>query len=131
MSHIGFFRFLEALGKGCPICQIIREDTINSMDALLYEHVNDPVIRKQLRTRWLCNRHAWQLRSRGDAFGQSIIYEDLLENLVSLVEKAGKKDRKKGLNRSWEVQRLGECCMFCIKEKETEERLISDHPAHR
>jgi hypothetical protein len=125
MSDIGFFRLLEALSNGCPICQIIREGIINSMDAILYEHVNDPVIRKQLRTGWLCNRHAWELRSRGDAFGQSIIYEDLLTNLIGYIDEAGKRETRKGFKGPWGLREPGERCMFCISEKEIEERFIS------
>jgi hypothetical protein len=81
MAHLGHFRLFEAFEKGCPICQIIREDTLRSMDSLLYEHVNDPVMRRDLREKWLCNRHAWQFRAQGDAFGQSILYRDILEKL--------------------------------------------------
>lgn len=125
MSDIGFFRLLEALSKGCPICQVIKEDIIDSMDAILYEHVTDPLIREQLRTGWMCNRHAWELRSRGDAFGQSIIYEDLLTNFINYIDETGKKEIRKGFKGLWELKKPAERCMFCISEKEIEDRFIS------
>jgi hypothetical protein len=125
MSHIGFFRFFEAFGKGCPMCQIIKEDTVNAMDALLYEHVNDPVMRKQLRVKWLCNRHAWQLRAQGDAFGQSIIYKDLLEKLVGTIENVSGIPAKKKIPKLSEIDIHRKRCLFCDQEIQTEQRLIS------
>lgn len=65
---------------GCPVCRCLEVDARRYLDALLYERVNDPDLRKRLYDSWgFCSWHTWMLRETSvPAFGSSIIYDDLL-----------------------------------------------------
>lgn len=81
-KFIGFYDVVEALGKpGCAICRRVHDSARSAIDSLLYESVTDPIIRDELRaTKGFCNLHARLALANGDAFGLSIIYEDLVAN---------------------------------------------------
>ena len=70
MKHTTYFNLLDALKEdGCPICAIIKKAIHKSMDDFLYEQVNDPAIRKQIKESFgFCNRHAWQFQKLGNGF---------------------------------------------------------------
>ena len=83
-KFIGFFRLVDACAEpGCPVCRCLVADARQYLNALLYEHVNDPDTRRRLRASWgFCGWHTWMLREVADpAFGSAIIYEDLLRVL--------------------------------------------------
>ncbi|HEV8584916.1 MAG TPA: DUF6062 family protein [Methylomirabilota bacterium] len=80
-KSIGYVRLVEACEKpGCPVCRCLVDDGRRQLDALLYEQVNDPDVRRRLRAAWgLCNWHTWTLQALGGAVtGSAILYADLI-----------------------------------------------------
>lgn len=77
---------------GCPLCRLQREAEKRYLDNLLWENVNDPATREQWAAGLgFCPRHAWQLqrleaRRYGDGLGNAILYEDLLQRVISALE---------------------------------------------
>ena len=127
VKHTTYFNLLEALKEGCPFCFIINKTTHKSMDDFLYESVNDPGLRSEIKASMgFCNRHAWQLQKFGDGFGQAIVYSDLmktvLEKLKEIDNDVSIKDLLKKLGGTKPPKKV---CMFCKWEKDVEERNIS------
>ena len=90
-KHLNYFNLLDALKEGCPICYLVRASTHKFMENLLYEHVNDPGMRKNLRSSLgFCNKHSWELQKFGDSLAFSIIYEDLIAIVAHRLEKSSK-----------------------------------------
>ena len=89
-KHTTYFNLLDALKEqGCPVCFVIKKNAQKFMDNFLYESVNDPGIRKQIKESvGFCNRHAWQLQKFGDGFGLGIVYEDIMRLVLRRLEKA-------------------------------------------
>jgi len=90
---ISFFRLVDACAApGCPVCRCLLADSRQYLEALLYEHVNDPDTRRRLRVAWgFCNHHTWMLREISDsAFGSAIIYEDMLRVVIQRFERRGR-----------------------------------------
>jgi hypothetical protein len=116
-KHLPYFSLLEALkGKGCPICNLVKKYTYKFMDSFLYEGVNDSGLRKELRNSLgFCNKHAWQLYEFRDSLGISIIYEDLISEVIEKLEK-DKKIKNLKANRK---------CPICKQEEEVEKRYMS------
>jgi hypothetical protein len=80
-KYIGYFRLVDACERpGCPVCRCVVDDGRGQLEALLYEQVNDPDMRRRLRAAWgLCNWHAGTLSTLGTSrTGSAIIYEDLV-----------------------------------------------------
>lgn len=70
---------------GCPICWIAQRTVSRYITALFYEHVNDIKLRAGIRaSRGYCPEHTWALldASLGNALGVSIIYHDILTNIL-------------------------------------------------
>lgn len=94
----------------CPICSLIEKAIDSSVDALLYELVNDVGTRSELRSKGLCKTHVQRIESylshhmELGFMGLAIIYSDLLDHLIEFVEKDSKFDRDR-------------ICLFCEKEK--------------
>ncbi len=121
-KHTTYFKLLEALKEGCPICFLMNAATHKLMDSFLHENVNDAGLRQEIKNaRGFCNRHAWQLRKFGDVFGQAIVYSDLMDSagkeLEVIKNLASHKKRPKKTGPR-------EICMFCKQEKNVEERYI-------
>ena len=125
MKHITYFNLLDAFKEsGCFICTLIKKSVHKSMDDFLYEQVNDPGVRKNIKESFgFCNRHIWQLQKFGDGFGISIVYKDLAQSinkklgeinvLFSLIKDLNKYRRQKNN------------CIFCRQYKEVENRYIA------
>jgi len=65
------------------------------LDGLLYEHVNDPKVRENLRhSLGFCSLHAARLIALGDGLGVGIIYRDLLLSLARKLQNWKGKDIK-------------------------------------
>lgn len=130
MKHIPYFNLLDALKEsGCAICTLIKKSVHKSMDDFLYERVNDPGVRKEIRESFgFCNRHAWQMQKFGDGFGLSIIYHYLLGLLIDKTDKQmDAKTLIKGLLQDKEMrnfQKIQNTCMVCKEAKEVERRYI-------
>ena len=77
---------------GCPLCRLQREAEARYLENLLWENVNDPATREQWAAGLgFCSRHAWQLqrleaRRYGDGLGNAILYEDLLQRILPVLE---------------------------------------------
>jgi len=127
MKHSTYFNLLDALKEGCPLCFIINKTTHKTMDDFLYESVNDPGLRSEIKASMgFCNRHAWQLKKFGDGFGQAIVYSDLMKTILeNLKEIDSDISVKYLLKKLGSAKPLKKICMFCKGEKDVGERYIS------
>lgn len=89
---ISYYQVLEASSQpGCPICGIAERTVDRYLSGLLWEQVNDPGTREQLRrTQGFCNAHAWRLPrvQAGAPLGIAIIYRDLISRVAEQIEAA-------------------------------------------
>ncbi len=70
----------EALSQsGCPVCRLVEVDTGRYLDNLLWENVNDPGLRREIRrARGFCREHTRMLASRpGASLGLALIARDV------------------------------------------------------
>jgi Family of unknown function (DUF6062) len=70
---------------GCPVCRLVHAGVRHYLQNIFYESVNDIDLRKQLRdSLGFCMEHARISLQPGvgDALGVSIIYNDILTNLL-------------------------------------------------
>jgi len=74
---------------GCPICRLVEEFEKKEIETILYEHPNDPEVRKSIRkSGGLCTRHAWEVLRLAFSnpllgpHGISVIYEDVLRSYL-------------------------------------------------
>lgn len=70
----------EAMSQpGCPVCRLVERDTGRYLDNLLWENVNDPGLRQEVRrARGFCREHTRMLVSRpGASLGLAIIARDV------------------------------------------------------
>src|SRR5215210_3332996 len=78
----------EALERpGCPICRLVADATLRSLEFLLYGRVNDPVTARQLlATRGFCGEHTWAVRETAAivhaATGVARLYQRPLADLL-------------------------------------------------
>jgi hypothetical protein len=126
-KHTTYFNLLDALKEGCPICFLVKKTTHKFMDDFLYESVNDPDLRKEIKaSQGFCNCHAWQLQKFGDGFGQAIVYSDLLNIVLKQLEEIDEpysiKELLKKNNPGIDPKQI---CIFCKQEKDAQERYIS------
>jgi len=128
-KHTTYFNLLDALKEqGCPVCFVIKKNAQKFMDDFLYESVNDPGIRKQIKESvGFCNRHAWQLQKFGDGFGLGIVYEDIMRLVLRRLEKAyGSSASLKAILKQLDKdEQAKKSCIFCKEEKDVEGRYIS------
>ncbi len=96
-KHTAYYNLREALARSaasaqqpCPLCDLATKAVASYLDSLLYESVNDPGLRQDIReARGLCNTHAWQLRTlSGAALGVALIYRDVLETVLQLIRQS-------------------------------------------
>jgi hypothetical protein len=134
IKHLGYYNLIEALNEeGCPVCNLLEQSVRRYMSSLLYESVNDPLVRKRLReASGFCNTHAWQLKRLGDGLGQSIIYEDLVSSVSAWMKNMKKsiaytRGFRNGLKRGRSQVALMTrkiSCPVCSRKSRTEERVI-------
>jgi hypothetical protein len=83
------YKLLEACREaGCPVCRLEQQGVERYLDNQFYENVNSPAWRDHLRvSHAFCHEHAWLAVNKrlGDALGFSIIYHDIVNNLLKLV----------------------------------------------
>ena len=79
----------EAMKKpGCPVCRMQHDAAVHSIDAFLWENVNDPVIRKPINDAYgFCVQHtqmlvAKEMMSSGPVLGVNIIYALLAKKVA-------------------------------------------------
>lgn len=87
-KHMAYYNLRDALAKpGCPICRLVSDAVAHYLETLLYENVNDPGIRADLRrSNGFCPHHAGLLRDHGDPLGHAIIYGDLIDHVLESLE---------------------------------------------
>lgn len=114
-----YFDLLQACTEpGCPVCRLSLKATRHYMDNLMYEHVNDPGVRKNLReARGFCNEHAWWLSEDYiDALGIAIIHQDVIGNVLKIINVPlpGRKANQKAQNLLERLHPSIECpaCTF-------------------
>lgn len=78
---------IEAMGApGCAFCKLQLRAAERYIDALLWESVNDPRIRREVSAaRGFCNHHAWLLVRPGGALSSAIIYRDVVQSVTRIV----------------------------------------------
>lgn len=80
----------EAFEKeGCALCRISEHAVKRALAHVLYDMVNDPAVRQQIRASLgYCNRHAWQLQALGgNALGLALLYRDAVLELQEQLNK--------------------------------------------
>lgn len=79
---------IEAMaGTGCAFCTLQLRAAERYIDALLWESVNDPRIRREVSAaRGFCNHHAWLLVRPGGALSSAIIYKDVVQSAARIVQ---------------------------------------------
>ncbi|ASJ03093.1 hypothetical protein A3L09_07415 [Thermococcus profundus] len=92
MDLIGVY-LREAMDEGCPVCRILRSYEESQIDTILYEHVNDPEVRKKFHESFgLCTYHAWKTLKKAYSepllgpLGVAIIYEGVLSIYIAALE---------------------------------------------
>ncbi|MGA9407877.1 MAG: DUF6062 family protein [Bacteroidota bacterium] len=116
-----YFNVLDACRqKGCPVCILIEQNLRRHIDNLLYENVNDPGTRSTLRaSRGMCAPHANVLLKAGDAFGISIIYEDIIRDVLSAIAQQS--------TRALRASRPCPVCQFKLAEETRYTKIFVDH----
>ncbi len=105
LNSMSYFELRDAFrAEGCAICGLLLKWTRAYLDSLLYEHVNDPGVRVQLRESYgFCNWHAWMATSIGNSSsGIAIIYEHLLTDQLDLLRRSLRSIR----SRPWLMRLL-------------------------
>jgi len=104
---------------GCPLCRLLFKAERELIEEILYEHVQDPQVRKRLReSLGLCPYHAWMLhditlaRPEMDGLGSTIIYEDMLSTYYEAMRE-GREDEVGGGS-----------CLICEHMREFEEGYV-------
>ncbi|MBI2469276.1 MAG: hypothetical protein HYV62_15895 [Candidatus Rokubacteria bacterium] len=103
-KFVAYFHLVDACGgSGCPVCRCLRELTLRSLDALLYEQVNDPDTRARLSRSWgFCAWHAWLATEvRNAPLGIAIVYEDLLRQARARLGAAHLELTRAPVARGW------------------------------
>jgi hypothetical protein len=115
-KHIEFFALLDACKlQGCPICHLLSKAARRQITELLYEEVNDPYVKDQLRNSLgFCYSHALMLLQSGDSFGIALIYRDLIKHIY---------DKLKDRNRKYLIS--VQECPICDSDKESTKNHIN------
>jgi len=123
-----FQELLEAFKKeGCPLCRVVSFSIDSYFESMLYEFVNDPKVRSDLRkSLGYCKKHSLQLKKivekTYNKFGASIIFEDVTKELIKKLEKLSKLPLK-------ELKKIiitNHNCPACIYQQSYENNYFSD-----
>ncbi|PIU28556.1 MAG: hypothetical protein COT09_04555, partial [Candidatus Hydromicrobium americanum] len=91
-----FHELLEAFKKeGCPLCKLVNYSIDSYFESMLYEFVNDPKVRSDLRKSLrYCEKHSIQFKKivekTYNKFGASIIIEDITKELIKKLDEFSK-----------------------------------------
>ncbi len=110
----------DAFGEpGCPVCRLLEKFEDEWIENVLYEHVNDPSVRKKfLNSMGLCTYHAWKVRHIAASnplygpLGVGTIYEHVLRSYIESVERDESPEEEK--------------CHLCSLVEEKEKRTIEE-----
>jgi len=91
------YNLLEACREpGCPVCRLEGQAVERYLDNQFYENVNSTSWRNHLRASYgFCHEHAWLGVNKrlGDALGFTIIYHDIVKNLLPSLSDDGRPTR--------------------------------------
>ncbi len=88
-KHLPYFVVLEAFqeSKGCALCDLESSGMRHYLDSMLYENVNDPRVRAELkRSHGYCHRHAHQLLTFDNALAVAVLYRDQVRQFLDSPE---------------------------------------------
>jgi hypothetical protein len=87
---MSFFELRDALAQpGCALCRLRMDSADRFLDTLLWESVNDPARRKEIRrARGFCHEHGWVLVRATASVGVAIIARDVLQSLLNTLDDA-------------------------------------------
>jgi hypothetical protein len=87
---MSFYDLRDALAQpGCAVCHLKAEAADHFLGNLLWESVNDPDVRYDIRqARGFCHEHAWGLVRNSATLGIAIITPDMLQTLLKTLEGA-------------------------------------------
>ncbi len=87
---------VEAMAEpGCAFCALQKRAADRYLDALLWESVNDPRLRREVTAaRGFCRDHAWLLVRPGTALSSAIIYKDVVAGAALAVHSASPTVRR-------------------------------------
>jgi hypothetical protein len=101
LPNLTAYQLLEACREpGCPVCRVEQRSVERYLDNQLYENVNSPKWRDKLRASLgFCHEHAWLAVNQrlGDALGFSIIYRDVVNHVLSNLDR-GTAQAPRGLS---------------------------------
>jgi hypothetical protein len=105
-SAMSFFELRDALAEpGCALCRLKAHAADRFLDTLLWESVNDPARRREIRqARGFCYEHGWSLARATASVGVAIIARDVLQSLLQAMEGADfQANPLLSLRRVWEA----------------------------
>jgi hypothetical protein len=85
-----FYDLRDALAQpDCAICRMTAETADGYLESLLWESVNDPEVRFDIRqARGFCHVHSWRLARHRESLGATIIMNDVLRDVLRVLEDA-------------------------------------------
>jgi len=131
---------LEALATpGCAFCLLQQRAAERYLDALLWESVNDPSLRREVSAaRGFCRSHAWLLVRPGAALSAAILYKDVVlgasralqaaaSHRPSLWQRLRTRLRRPNMPEDPVVQALAaqRICPACTNAREIEQHLCA------
>jgi len=123
-----FHELLEAFKKeGCPLCRVATFSIDSYFESMLYESVNDPKVRSDLRkSLGYCIKHSIQFKKvvekTYNKFGASIIFKDITRELIKKLDKLSRlslKELKKNMITD-------NNCPACIRQQSYENNYYSE-----
>jgi len=87
---MSFYDLRDALAQpGCAVCRLRVDAADRFLENLLWESVNDPARRREIRqARGFCREHAWGLVRAGASLGVAIVMRDVLQSVLEVLEGA-------------------------------------------
>jgi hypothetical protein len=126
-KHLPYFRVLEALsrGQGCALCALEDAAVSRYLEGILYEKVNDPSIRADLRkSSGFCARHAHRLAALGDGLGTAILYRDQVALILEALDREARAPAGRGRRRTAASADRGGSCPACRLAEESRARSL-------
>ena len=102
---MSFYDLRDALAlPGCAVCRLKADAADRFLDSLLWESVNDPGRRFEIRqARGFCHAHAWSLVRTSASLGVAIIARDVLQSTLTALESGAFQ-----ASPPWSVRRVHE-----------------------
>ncbi len=128
-KHLVYHQLMDSLEQdACPICSLINKNNDRFTDIFFFESVNDIKLRNSIMiSRGFCNYHAWKLHKTGDPLGHAIIYKELIEHDIGIIDEYLEKtdDRRytaglcKDLNKDLDSKDKCPACLLAYESEKT------------